>query len=356
MSLVRPGFTLRPPPSLLWNLCTLATFFRLWTWMAPGVGVYAQINAPSCNSELDFQWAFNSLQQDPCVVAVYLVQPCNPEYGIPIIASNESYSGPNQGQDNPCQCSSVTYMLLSACSACQGGGLQTWEGYKVNCSTIYLDVYPGDIPAATKVPHWAYQNVTAEGVFIPSIAEAAGDAPESTTSPSPTDSTSPSPTIPVAPTITSSTTPSKKSIAGPIAGGVIGGVALIFITAITAMYLRRRQRRRRGATRKAPSAAMVNILEDTKPRPYLVPTLGSNAATRSDFHASAPVISAPPKFYNPGDPSTYPSGPPLQQHRPEAGQGHSPQSSETGVTAYFSTGYHSVMPTTRQPMGIPPEL
>ncbi|KAH7873515.1 uncharacterized protein C8R40DRAFT_1112300 [Lentinula edodes] len=84
-------------------------------------GANGQINAPNCNSSLDYQWSFNSLDQNPCVVASFLGQACDTQYSIPSLNTTEHYGGPSTGQDNPCQCSSVMYILLSACGACQGG-------------------------------------------------------------------------------------------------------------------------------------------------------------------------------------------------------------------------------------------
>ncbi|KAJ7751359.1 hypothetical protein B0H16DRAFT_1840573 [Mycena metata] len=63
---------------------------------------------------------------------------------------------------------------------------------------------------------------------------------------------------------------SKKSDAGPIAGGVVGGLALIAL-AVLALYLIRRQRRKRAAT-----AAVV------EPRPFVEQVAPATAASLGD--------------------------------------------------------------------------
>ncbi|KIK57661.1 hypothetical protein GYMLUDRAFT_45827 [Collybiopsis luxurians FD-317 M1] len=116
-------------PFMFFGIC-----FGLWT----ALGVSAQQFVPaSCNASLGFQWADNSLGQDPCQIATFLGQVCDSNYRIPAINSSESYFGPTPAQNNSCLCSSVEYILLSACGACQGGTYRTWTGYNQNCSTVY---------------------------------------------------------------------------------------------------------------------------------------------------------------------------------------------------------------------------
>ncbi|KAJ3991785.1 hypothetical protein F5050DRAFT_1792536 [Lentinula boryana] len=309
------------------------------------LGVDGQIVAPSCNASLDFQWSFNTLDQSPCVVASYLGQACDVQYSIPSINSSDHYGGPDLGaQANACQCSSVLYILLSACGACQGGSFITWSAYIQNCTTIYPTIFPEDIPSGTKVPRWAYQNVTAEDDFNPTEAQAVGDAPESTGTAPPTGSTSVS-----TPTVTSSAlNQGKKTNAGAIAGGVVGGVVVLLLAVAALLYLRRRQRHRKKR------AAAENDIDD-EPRPYPVgpvsmSTLPDTIDTGTGFHASIPTMSMPSaamKLYNPSDPSTFP---PTTLSTSQAN--HSPQSSETGVTGYFSSStFHDIRPN-QQP-GLP---
>ncbi|KAJ4487766.1 hypothetical protein J3R30DRAFT_845604 [Lentinula aciculospora] len=305
-------------------------------------GVNGQIDAPSCNASSNYQWSFNSLDQSPCVVASFLGQACDTQYSIPSINTNQHYGGPTTGpQDNPCQCSSVMYILLSACGACQGGSFITWSAYEQNCTRVYVPTFPANIPSDTKVPRWAYQNVTAEDNFNPTEAQAVGDAPESTGTVPPTGTTSVS-TPSTTPTVSSQ---GKKTNAGAIAGGVVGGAIVVLLAVLALLYLRRRRR-----VRKERGVARAAIDVDDKPRPYPVSTsaVPESNETGTGFHASIPTMSIPStamRLYNPSDPSTFPlSTSPSLPH-------HSPQSSETGVTGYFSSAYHSVGPN-RQP-GLP---
>ncbi|KAJ3783929.1 hypothetical protein GGU10DRAFT_359575 [Lentinula aff. detonsa] len=318
----------------------LGIFLGLFSLLV--LGVDGQIVAPSCNASLDFQWSFNTLDQSPCVVASYLGQACDAQYSIPSLNSSEPYSGPSLGaQANACQCSSVMYILLSACGACQGGSFITWSAYIQNCSSIYPTIFPENIPSGTKVPRWAYQNVTAEDDFNPTEAQAVGDAPESTGTAPPTGSTSVS-----TPTVTSSAlNQGKKTNAGAIAGGVVGGVVVLLLAVAALLYLRRRQRHRKKR------AAAANVIDD-KPRPYPVGPVSSDTIdTGTGFHASIPTMSMPSagmRLYNPSDPSTFP--PTALSTSPSPPANHSPQSSETGVTGYFSS-FHNIRPN-RQP-GLP---
>ncbi|KAJ3736153.1 hypothetical protein DFJ43DRAFT_1204260 [Lentinula guzmanii] len=289
----------------------LGIFLGLFSLLV--LGVDGQIVAPSCNASLDFQWSFNTLDQSPCVVASYLGQACDAQYSIPSLNSSEPYSGPSLGAQ-----------------------ANAWRVVHYNCSSIYPTIFPENIPSGTKVPRWAYQNVTAEDDFNPTEAQAVGDAPESTGTAPPTGSTSVS-----TPTATSSAlNQGKKTNAGAIAGGVVGGVVVLLLAVAALLYLRRRQRHRKKR------AAAANDIDD-KPRPYPVGPVSSDTIdTGTGFHASIPSMSMPSaamRLYNPSDPSTFP--PTALSTSPSPQANHSPQSSETGVTGYFSSStFHNIRP------------
>jgi hypothetical protein len=82
----------------------------------------------------------NTKIQNPCLVAAYLMAACNggrklssllhrsfgstadfffAEYSIDPLAINYHYAGPIGSEANICQCSTVTYSLVSACGDCQ---------------------------------------------------------------------------------------------------------------------------------------------------------------------------------------------------------------------------------------------
>ncbi|KAE9406046.1 hypothetical protein BT96DRAFT_295880 [Gymnopus androsaceus JB14] len=127
----------------------------------------------------DYAWAYNSLSQDPCLVATSLGEACNAAYTIGTIGPGLSYIGPESSVGaTACVCSSVLYMMLSACGGCQGSTVFTlWSEYNLNCETIYPMVFPEPIPIEIRVPHWAYANVSGPlGGFNPVDAEEIGGA------------------------------------------------------------------------------------------------------------------------------------------------------------------------------------
>jgi len=227
----------------------------------------------TCSSS--FAWADNSLGQSPCLVAAYLGSVCDEGlFRVPALANDMSfYQGPTVAQVNACACSSVFYSLLSACADCQSGQVITWSAFDGNCNTVYPQIFVGNIPSDTAVPHWAYQNVTVER-FNSTLAQMQLNAPESTANAQPTGTVLPS---------GASNNSSKKSNAGGIAGGVVGGVVLLSLVCIAVLWFIRR--RRRGV---APS----NLVQ-----------------TPMGYHSTGEItpFSTAPKIYNPSDPSTFPT-------------------------------------------------
>ncbi|KAI0297406.1 hypothetical protein BC826DRAFT_1001669 [Russula brevipes] len=97
----------------------------------------AAIIAPTCDSLLDWTWAYNSRNQNPCIVAAYLGGTCDQAFAVVPIQPGRGYVyGPTQGNTIMlCMCNTVMYSLLSACSACQGADLNSWPLYSYNCTT-----------------------------------------------------------------------------------------------------------------------------------------------------------------------------------------------------------------------------
>ncbi|KAF8798154.1 hypothetical protein BYT27DRAFT_7203862 [Phlegmacium glaucopus] len=220
---------------------------RPWTtlvlWFAAVLSVVGQLspsNVAQCISGLN--WTLNSMGQTPCYVAANLESICTPTTvdGIP---NNTHYLGPTLAAADPCQCSSVTYSMISACGACQGRTFIDWTTYSTNCSTVTFMTFPKSIPSNVLVPTWAYLNLTqTNNDFNEVAARQNASAPISSSSSAPTASI-------VLPVSTSSSTAStsqsvRKSQpnAGAIAGGVVGGLVLIALNALAALwYLRRRR-------------------------------------------------------------------------------------------------------------------
>ncbi|KAH8988006.1 hypothetical protein EDB86DRAFT_3245645 [Lactarius hatsudake] len=265
------------------SVAVLTSLFLL----SAGDLVAAQIIAPNCTSSL-LQWSFNSIGQNSCSVAAYLLGTCDGgEFTLyPILNSSFSYLGPPEDQAaNLCFCSTVTYNLLSACSVCQGAGLRTWSDYSHNCTkTMDPSTFPNPIPPDTRVPQWALRDVTLVNLWDATTAFNTGgrplflhgfhlterlssDTPEilpgaligtsSSSSVSPTSSTSSSAPTPTSPVSTSS---GGGSNAGVIAGGVVGGVVALAAIAGLLFVFRRRQQRA-----QAPSAAFLG--NDISPPP-----------------------------------------------------------------------------------------
>jgi len=244
----------------------------------------------TCNSTGSFDWAFNSLGQSPCLVAAYLGSVCSAgQFFVPALGPSQFYSGPNVENANDCRCNSVFYSTISACAACQGNEYLKWSSWYTNCSSVFVSEYPEDIPTGTKVPHWAYENVTiGDGAFNTTVAKAETSSPESTGTPKPTGTAPASPSNSPA----ASGSKPKKSHAGAIAGGVIGGLVGLAIVAGLIFWLIRRRR-----TPKAPSSLVNTLPGASNPMSYTSVTPFPTGAVQA------------PKLYNPSDPSTFPTTP-----------------------------------------------
>ncbi|KAG1746114.1 hypothetical protein EDB19DRAFT_377934 [Suillus lakei] len=249
-------------------------------------GAFAQIVANiTCLSS--FGWMNNSLDQNPCLVTAYLGSVCaGGSYEIIAIPAGTQYSGPPLDGTNPCQCSSVTYSLTSACGVCQGLIPVTWSSWKTYCSTAFTQLYPTTIPTGTAVPNWAYLDVVTGNVFNATAAQLNGDLPESnatvplSTTSTPTSTTSLSTSVHTSSTSLStsvsasttstgsSTSTSKSSNVGATAGGVVGGIVGVgAIAGLAAWFFIRRRR-----SRRAPLAASSNQSQMTQPPLFYDPT------------------------------------------------------------------------------------
>ncbi|KZT26502.1 hypothetical protein NEOLEDRAFT_1131999 [Neolentinus lepideus HHB14362 ss-1] len=211
---------------------------------SPDAVTYAQTSDGVCSIDT---WTGNSLGQSPCLVASYLQGVCDGgAYHVPALPAKYSYNGPTQASANDCLCNTVTYNLMSACSACQNGTVIAWSTWNTNCSTIYTD-YPEYIPSGTRVPGWAYLNVT-EDFWNGTAAEADVAAPESTNPiQKPTGSVvaSASATLNASPlasmnSATSSTSSNKGAIVGGVVGAVLGAAVIVGLTWIV-LHRRRTQ-------------------------------------------------------------------------------------------------------------------
>ncbi|KAL5512173.1 hypothetical protein ACEPAG_3458 [Sanghuangporus baumii] len=210
-----------------------------------------------CTSE--FAWMNNSKSQSPCLVAAYLLAPCQRtgDGNVRAIA-NTTYLAPTAEGAEACWCSWGVYNMLEACASCQNNSnyLLSWYNYRTNCSAQLqpnTEFYPSDniISEETSVPFWATKDpstwdsgtfnlteaqvIDSEGkgdVTQASRAAASGSVSASSSGPSATS------------TETSNSSDDGSSVnVGAIAGGVIGGVVAIAAAGLAAFFFMRRRKK-----------------------------------------------------------------------------------------------------------------
>ncbi|KAJ3825743.1 hypothetical protein F5880DRAFT_1550189 [Lentinula raphanica] len=198
------------------------------------------LNVPACSSQFNSQWSVNTKGQSPCQVAGYLGSVCfDNTFIIPALIPGSQFYSLSSAVQSDCTCSTVYYSVLSACASCQGATFISWAEWSTNCSTVFLDIYPEAIPSGTVVPHWAYQDISGSASFNVTLAQLAGDLPESsaaasssTTATLTTSSPTSQPSIPiVSPTASSHDTNalSPGAIAGCVVGALAGVCIIIFV-------------------------------------------------------------------------------------------------------------------------------
>ncbi|KAF8900214.1 hypothetical protein CPB85DRAFT_1439659 [Mucidula mucida] len=181
-----------------------------------GVAALAQDVSHAVCSNPGFSWTFNSLGQNPCQIGEALGTQCEKSFFIQPLPVGSYYSGLNPTAATSCACNTVYYTLLAACAACQSGNIYPFPIWSENCTTEY-STFPGEIPAGTAVPYYAYLPLVNGTVDGDAAMHAQG--PEATGSSQPTSSgafTAPASTP-------SSSAPSSKggsADAGAIAGAV----------------------------------------------------------------------------------------------------------------------------------------
>ncbi|KAF8883240.1 hypothetical protein BD779DRAFT_878981 [Infundibulicybe gibba] len=235
------------------------------------VHVYAQTTdrpPATCNPSGSIQWAFNTLNQSPCIIAESLAGACNGgSFDIPALEPTEVYLGPTKEVATACRCSSVFYSVLSACAVCQSADILKWSVYSTNCTLPSVQTFPPGIPPGTRVPHYAFENVTLNDAFDVSTAEADAGEPESTALPTPTNTGNSGPSSGAQP-------PGKnKNNAGAIVGGVVGGVVFLVVVAGLAFWWTRRRRAQHTPIPSSASSGHVvpmsyNYTSSTTPKIY----------------------------------------------------------------------------------------
>ncbi|KDR71529.1 hypothetical protein GALMADRAFT_229499 [Galerina marginata CBS 339.88] len=214
--------------------------------------------AQNATCQPGFEWSFNSLNQSPCDIAAFLASVCiNQPFMLQPLQPGFEYFGPPVGQGSPCRCSSVYYSLLSACSVCQLASFISWTDYETNCSITFSQVFQPSIPPYTKVPPYAYLDVTRSDGFNTTLAKAAG-----------TEST-------------------NQSNGGAIAGGVVGGILGLLVIAGSIYWILRRKKQ---AT--APRADIDPVAFTSQNQLNVPPT-----------PPSFPSTTPPMRLYDPNNPT-----------------------------------------------------
>ncbi|KAJ3744841.1 hypothetical protein DFH05DRAFT_1491054 [Lentinula detonsa] len=214
---------------------------------------------------VQYNWASNSLGQNPCDVAERLNSVCTTSNGSYFVelTSDEDYTLSEEDQ-NPCLCTSVVYNLVSMCRLCQtddGKVYPTWSQWSTNCSSLNTG-FPLGLPGDTAVPDWAYQDISESDAFNETLAAEVATTDHSESS----SSALPSSTSSVSPTSSSVRFPKGPNgdtavIVGSLLGGLIG---LALLVAAILFFIRRRRR-----SRMAPSTVYLEAShskEDTASR------------------------------------------------------------------------------------------
>ncbi|KAJ8088820.1 hypothetical protein PM082_014066 [Marasmius tenuissimus] len=172
-----------------------------------------------CQSE--YGWAHNEQGTSPCLVYAALAAPClQGRYHVPPITVDYHYDPPRDAHVNRCECSWAAYNMQSACTLCQDvlkALPNTWNSYNAACgSSLTNDTYwPSDIAitGGHKIPAYAATNPAdwKDQIFDPVKAQqiAQQHLPDLDGKPPPEEEKK-----------------DKKPV-GAIAGGVVGGVALL---------------------------------------------------------------------------------------------------------------------------------
>jgi len=225
---------------------------------------------------------------------------------IPKLPSGDVYFGPPLDEADPCKCSSIYYSLLAACSACQDREWIPWSTYTNNCSQVFLTTYPNTVPNTTRVPHWAYLNVSNNDTFNVAAASSVG-GPETTHPPIPSSTGS------------SAHSSHSSSRVGVIAGSTVGGsLGLALISALLFSLYRRRRSRSSRIKSRLNAADGPGVLATPQSSTW---NLGPSASQ-----------SEPQKVYDSPDFATFP---------PELGSmANSPLTYSNSVTSQGKTYYY----------------
>ncbi|KAJ4470917.1 hypothetical protein J3R30DRAFT_3710873 [Lentinula aciculospora] len=272
-------------------------------------------NVPACSSQYDYQWSVNSKRQSPCQVAGYLGSAClTGGFTIPAVIPGEYYSLSSTLQNN-CTCSTVYYSTLSACATCQGATYITQDNSLSNSGLIYIFQSDGrngqkiaqrcssiDIQTPFRLVqlsltgrtrlypvqlHLMSRLLNKQEANLPESSAAATTS--TTTSGSSTPSAATETNTPVSTASSAPSSDKHKINYGAIAGGVVGGLALLCIVILIFVFACPCRRRKIQDPRSASPSDVDMTL--AMPTPFTL------------HHSQDPLL----RQYNPSDPNTDPS-------------------------------------------------
>ncbi|EAU93624.1 hypothetical protein CC1G_02854 [Coprinopsis cinerea okayama7 len=189
----------------------------------------------TCSS--DFEWAKTARGRTPCRAAADVMAPCNGgNWHIrDLPQGNFEYDTPKDQEATICSCSWSAYNLISACAACQGmpEKIKTWRDYSLNCPEPALTpdrYYPRDVlpPDDVTIPYWASVDPSTWQARMWNVREARSLYDQGRDDLN----------------LALENQKKSKSSAGPIAGGVIGGLVVVFGAAALAFFLLKRHRKK----------------------------------------------------------------------------------------------------------------
>ncbi|KAF5338258.1 hypothetical protein D9758_012829 [Tetrapyrgos nigripes] len=244
-----------------------------------------------------FEWMQNDAQDSPCLLAAKVIAPCSQSgaWNIPALSEGNHYNPPSTSNDTDTDCywqvskkktdvfmafadakhsSWAAYNLLNACAACQNNsdGITSWLSFKQDCgSHVSTSTYfPPNISLAgnSSLPFyatvdpstWQDEKFNVQQAQLPNFANQpdvnpATQAGGNSTTPQPPDTPSP-----------------KKMNVGAIAGGVVGAVVVLALSALLAFWLIRRQRKTRsedgiGIVKPGHERSLSDMTQSTYPQP-----------------------------------------------------------------------------------------
>jgi len=236
------------------------------------------------------------------VVASSLLAVCNDgSYDVLALPDGTHYSGPTSTGFNPCQCSTVSYSLMSACGLCQNRTIAMWSSWSLNCPTVYVDSFPEPIPSGVSVPGWAYLDVELHDVFNQSLAMQNANITESTAVPQPTSTPSTTSSTTSATSTSSQTSPTAApasngssplpdlSHSNAVGGGAVGGIFGAVVIGGLLFWCLRRRRRVTPSDLNVPAHTPV-VTEQKDTSHHLISALPSITVSELDANASENAI------------------------------------------------------------------